>query len=414
MKLKSSEPFWLVRNGLLHSYPSLHTDAETDILVIGGGITGALMAHQCIKDGYRTLLADSREVAHGSTSATTSMLQYETDMPFYRLLQLHGEKAAVNVYRSCFNAIGTLGSIAREIAPDAGFEEKDSFYFAARKKDIPWLRQELEARRSHGFPVRWLSAGEAEERYGLQGTQGGILSAGAATIDAFHFTHDLLAFNHKKGLDIYDKTDIRRVRHTRQGIEAITEHGYRIRARKLIWCGGYESMRLIPEEPVRLFSTYVIAGERCMQSLKHLQHTLFWNTASPYNYLRATDDNRLLIGGGDEDFVNDALRDARLDKKAAQLGKYLRKILPGITFRTDFVWAGVFGSTPDSLPYVGMHPGYPDTYFVLGFGGNGITFSVCAMEMISDMLRKKKHPLMPVFRFGRYGPHAGAVDLSAL
>lgn len=414
MKLKSSEPFWLVKNGLLHSYPSLSGDIEADILIIGGGITGALMAHQCMNDGYHTVLADRREVAQGSTSATTSMLQYETDMPLYRLLQLHGEKAAVNVYRSCFNAIGTLSGIVREIASDAGFEEKDSFYFAARKKDIPWLRQELDARRAHGFPVRWLSAGEAQERYGLQHTQGGILSAGAAAIDAFHFTHDLLAFHHKKGLQIFDKTDILRVRHTRQGIEAITEYGNRIRARRLIWCGGYESVRLIPEEPVRLFSTWAIAGERCAQNLKHLQHTLFWNTSSPYTYLRATDDNRLLIGGADEDFVNAELRDALLAKKAAQLEKYLHRILPGVPFRTDFVWAGTFGNTPDSLPYVGTHPGYPHTYFVLGFGGNGITFSLCAMEMISAMLRKKKHPLMPVFRFGRYGPHAGAVNPGAL
>ncbi|MFN7100263.1 MAG: FAD-dependent oxidoreductase, partial [Flavobacterium sp.] len=76
MKLKSSEPFWLVKNGILHSYPSLQENISTDILVVGGGITGSLIAHQCIEDGHKTVLIDRREIGHGSTSATTSMLQY--------------------------------------------------------------------------------------------------------------------------------------------------------------------------------------------------------------------------------------------------------------------------------------------------------------------------------------------------
>ena len=49
MNLKSNEPFWLFKNGLLASYPSLKSNEECDVLVIGGGITGSLIAHQMIK-----------------------------------------------------------------------------------------------------------------------------------------------------------------------------------------------------------------------------------------------------------------------------------------------------------------------------------------------------------------------------
>jgi len=84
MDVRSNEPFWLVRNGIMHSYPSLRHDLECDVVIVGGGITGALMAHACKEKGYDTVLIDKREIAHGSTSATTSMLQYEIDVPLYQ------------------------------------------------------------------------------------------------------------------------------------------------------------------------------------------------------------------------------------------------------------------------------------------------------------------------------------------
>ncbi|RXJ43755.1 FAD-dependent oxidoreductase [Gelidibacter gilvus] len=96
MRLTSVEPFWLVKNGILHSYPSLNSDIETDIVIVGAGITGSLIAHQCIADGYKTVIVDKREVCHGSTSATTSMLQYEIDLPFFDLIKRFQDHPASN------------------------------------------------------------------------------------------------------------------------------------------------------------------------------------------------------------------------------------------------------------------------------------------------------------------------------
>ena len=80
MDLKSNEPYWLIKNGIINSYPSLRTDEVCEVLVVGGGITGALIAHQCIRDGFKTIIIDKREMVNGSSSSTTSLLQYEIDI----------------------------------------------------------------------------------------------------------------------------------------------------------------------------------------------------------------------------------------------------------------------------------------------------------------------------------------------
>lgn len=108
MDLTSNEPFWFIKNGLLQSFPSLKSDEECDVLIIGGGITGSLIAHQCIHDGYKTILVDQREIGNGSTSATTSMLQYEIDIQLHVLIKMIGKKNATLAYQSCSNVIDQL------------------------------------------------------------------------------------------------------------------------------------------------------------------------------------------------------------------------------------------------------------------------------------------------------------------
>lgn len=401
MKLKSSEPFWLLKNGILNSYPSLRENINVEILIVGGGITGSLIAHQCVKDGYKTALIDRREIANGSTSATTSMLQYEIDVKLFELIDLIGEKAAVESYKACYKSIDDLEKIVKEIKSDCGFLKKDSLYYAAFKKDVIDLRKEFEARKKYGFNVKWLESKEIDSKFNLKTSHGGILSSQGGSIDAFKFAHDVLAFNHKKGLDIYDKNDVVNVTYTKNNVEITTDYGFKITAKKIIYCNGFESVELIKDKFVNLLSTYAMVGEINEDNQKKLKDTLFWNTAKPYIYMRTTDDGRLLIGGEDEDFVNPEKRDKLITKKSEKLKKYLKKILPDYDFRIDFNWAGTFGETKDGLPYIGKHPDYENTLFVLGFGGNGITFSVIGMKIISEMLKGKNPELSQYFKFRR-------------
>ncbi|GGG48561.1 NAD(P)/FAD-dependent oxidoreductase [Epilithonimonas arachidiradicis] len=402
MKLKSPEPFWLVKDGLKHSYPSLRENIETEILIIGGGITGSLLAHQMIKDGYKTVLVDRREIGNGSTSATTSMLQYEIDIALFKLSEMIGQDGAEKAYWACYNSIDDLQKIAKEVKSDCGFAKKKSLYFAALKKDVPLLKKEFEARKAAGFPVKWLSEEEIKKQFKIENTFGGILSEQGGSIDAFCLAHDILHYNYKKGLEIFDKTDIVKFDYKKNGVTATTDYGNTIKANKVIFCNGFESTEIIKDKFVNLLSTYAIVGEQCDKEYnKELNGLLVWNTANPYIYMRTTDDNRILMGGEDEEFVNAKKRDSLLFEKEEKLIKKINKYLPENNFRTDFVWAGTFGETKDGLPYIGQHPNFPSAYFVLGFGGNGITFSVIGMAMASDFLKGKKHELTKYFRFRR-------------
>lgn len=401
MDLKSHEPFWLIKNGLLASYPSLQEDANCDILIVGGGITGALIAYQCVSEGKKCILIDKREIVNGSSAATTSMLQYEIDVPLFELQELIGAEGAKASYTACNEAINKLGKLAEKIQSKAGFRAKDSLYYAARKKDTIRLELEFAARLNAGFGVQWLSQDEIWERYALKGGYGGILSAQGASIDAFCFTHELLAYNVERGLTIFDKTGLESVRYDTDHNVVLTSTGAKIKSRKIIYCTGFETVNLIPERFVDLLSTFAIVSEINTEQYKLYKDLLIWNTSQPYLYMRTTDDNRFLIGGEDEEFQNAERRDRMIEKKAQRLKILFNKSFPDQIFHTDFTWAGTFGVTKDGLPYIGEHKKFKNSYFVCGFGGNGITFSVAAMDMVSNWINGHGHRLDQWFKFGR-------------
>jgi len=117
--------------------------------------------------------------------------------------------------------------------------------------------------------------------------------------------------------------------------------------------------------------------------------------------LRATTEGRVLVGGEDENFVNAKRRDALISQKARTLVKKFGRLFPDRPLEVAYAWAGTFGETKDGLPYIGVHPRFPHVCFALCYGGNGLTFSVMAAEIIRDYFLDKENRDAHLFRFGR-------------
>ena len=400
MKLSSGYPLSLIKNGLLFSYPKLEKDIKTDVLVLGGGISGALAAHYLIQEGIECTLIDARTIGLGSTCASTSLLQYEIDTPLHQLIKMVGEKDAVRSYKLGIAAIKKLAALAAKTGL-RDFELKKSVYYAAYKKDISYLKKEFESRKKYGLKVKWLEEDQVFKQFGFS-SPGAILSDIAATADAYLLTHCLLQYNIPKGLIVYDRTPVVSIKHDRRDVQLRTQEKFIITTKKLVYATGYEVVDFISKPIVKLTSTYAIASEAFNSPIKlGKSDALIWNTAKPYLYLRSTNDNRIIIGGRDEEFFSHNKRDKLIPRKSKQLQKDFKKIFPSIPFKTEFSWAGIFGSTKDGLPYIGAYKNLPNSFFALGFGGNGITFSQVAGETIASLIKGKKNRDANIFSFER-------------
>lgn len=400
MNLRSSSPYWLLRHGIINSYPSLNHDVKTDIAIMGAGISGALVANQLCKTGYKVVITDRRHAGTGSTAASTSLLQYEIDKPLWQLIKLVGEKNAIRSYELCRKAIDDMEKICNQLNEPGLFVRKPSFQFASFKNHVVDLWKEYLLRRQAGFNIKWLEEQEIKAKFGFA-KPAGILSQEGAEADAYKVTHRILEKFSSKGLQVYDNTEVISIRHKKNGIELITTDKKKIAAKKLIIACGYESQQYIPVKIQELQSTFAIASEPYEQKDFWYKNSLIWETATPYLYLRTTNDKRIIVGGKDIPFSNPNTRDSHLLKKTKSLEQSFAKLFPDTSFKTDFNWAGNFASTKDGLPYIGSIRQRPHTYFALGFGGNGITFSSIAASIIKDLLTGKKNKDAAIFSFDR-------------
>jgi glycine/D-amino acid oxidase-like deaminating enzyme len=400
MELVAGYPFCLIKTGLPYQYPKLLQDAKCQVAIIGGGISGALTAYHLINAGFECILVDGRTIGLGSTCASTSLLQYELDIPLHKLKKLVGDYRAVRSYQLCGEAVDKLIDLMNQIGVK-DFHKRKSLFFSKYRHQKRFIENECLARRQAGFAVESLTAEEMKKNYNVEAAIG-ILSEKGATNNAYSLTHEVLQYCLKKGLKVFDRTKIKSIDYKKDHVNLKTEDGCMVAADYLINATGYEVVNFIDKGIVDLDCTYAIVSESQAEK-KELwsESIMMWNTDDPYLYMCMSDENRIVVGGRDESFVSLNTLQTCLAKKANRLEKDFKKLFPSIRFKKEFAWSGVFGKTKDSLPYIGTYSKTPRTFYALGFGGNGITFSLVAAEIITDLLRGRKNQDAELFSFSR-------------
>lgn len=402
MDLTSDHPYWRLKNGILANYPPLDRNRRCDIAILGAGITGALISEALTADGHEVIVLDGREVGTGSTSASTALLQYEIDTHLIDLIRIHGEQHARMAYRACYESIDLLEERISSLGLEhCHFSRKDSVYLASRRRDVPVLREEAAARRNAGIEVIEWGASDVAAHLGFT-SPGALHSPQAAEVDAYRLAHGLLCKTLERGGMVFDRTKVSGMEVDGSGVILRTGRGFTVRAKRVVVAMGYETEQLFDTAKlVNLRSSFAIASEPLAEVPGWWRRCLLWETARPYFYLRSDSDGRAIIGGEDVAFRNPGARDRMIHRKCRRLEGRFHELFPDVGMETAYSWAGTFGETEDGLAYIGSYRKHPLCYFALGFGGNGISYSIIAAEIIRAALKGTPHPYAEVFRFDR-------------
>jgi glycine/D-amino acid oxidase-like deaminating enzyme len=377
--LRSGTPLWLSPAPRELPRDEWPQNFSADVLVIGAGISGALVAESLTEAGRSVAIVDRRGPIKGSTPASTALLQYETDTPLSELSDLIGVDDAERAWRRSRLSVLALSERTRRLGIDAKMIQRDSLYLAGDRLDPKGLAREEKARRQAGFEGELLTRNSLKNRFGFS-RAGALLSFNDMTADPVLLARGYLRVALERGAKLLAPVQIDGLEIRKRDVVAQTKSGQRIRAREVVFATGYEMPARFKLKGHRIISTYALAT--VPQTKTWPEECVIWEASDPYLYLRTTPDHRIIVGGEDEEFADEDARDALLKKKTATILRKLKKLLPQVRAEAEFAWTGSFGVSATGLPSIGPLPGMPRCFAVLGYGGNGITFSMIAAQIL--------------------------------
>ena len=394
-RLRSGTPLWLA-NGPTRLAVQRHLPADRpDVAVVGTGISGALMADALLSAGLSVLAIDRRQPMTGSSPASTALLQSELDVPFTTLRRTAGRSVATRVWHRSAQAVQALSDRIIDLSLDCDLVPRNSLYLPGNLLDVSGLKDEAAARREVGLRSRFLARKDLLRFAGLK-RAGAISTAGNAEANPVKLTAGLWRHFIKQGGRMVTAADVVDLDHSRSAVRLELADGRKLTARRVVFCTGYELMKFARPRGYKISSTWVIATKPQPKRLWP-SRSLLWEAADPYLYMRSTLDGRIIAGGEDEPFSDAQQRDAMTPLKMKKIAKKAGKLIPVADFTVDFAWSGSFGESATGLPAFGEIPGMPRCYAVLGFGGNGITFSMLAAQMISRTILGVSDPDAELF-----------------
>ncbi|MBB2710258.1 FAD-binding oxidoreductase [Rhizobium sophoriradicis] len=390
------------RNAIRPEWRPIEQSIAADVAVIGGGITGALIAEHLTARGFCVVIVDRQELDFGSTAASTAMLQWEIDSTLSELETWYGFERAAGIYRRSAAAVAGLAKLIATNGIACGFRSRNTLYLAANQEGARDLQAERQLRRRAGLPGVYLEHPDLFTQFELD-RDGAIYSPGSAEADPLLLTWALIAIAVRRGAQLL-KASVTALHSDGDHVTAETDGGHVIQARHLVLATGYSMPGLEMPKLHRVCSSWAFATVPQNPARLWRDRALIWEDSHPYLYMRTTADHRIVAGGEDDGTVNAAVRERKLPAKIRVIQAKMQRLWPRADTRIAHAWGGTFGETADGLPLIGPVPGMPHVFAAYGYGGNGITLSYLAAQMIGAMIAGMHRDWFEDFALDRDGP----------
>lgn len=356
---------WTESTELPH-FETLEGSAHTDVLIIGGGLAGILCAYFLQEEGVDYILVEGRRICSGITKNTTAKITSQHGLIYNKLLKSAGLEKTKQYLEANQNAVKKYFELCRDM--DCGFEKKTAYVYSInnRKK----LEDEAEALYKTGFHPK---LSETEEL--PFPTAGAIAFENQAQFNPLKFVSQIA-----RKLRIYENTFVKELAEK----TAVTEKG-RITYQKLIVTTHFPIDNKHGMYFLKMYQhrSYVIALEHAAQV-----NGMYVDEAKRGMSFRNYKD-LLIIGGG-------AHRTGKKGGNWQELRAFAEKYYP--SSKEKYFWAAQDCMTLDGVPYIGQYSkGLPDCFVATGFQKWGITSSMAAAMILTDMVMGRQNPYADVF-----------------
>ena len=367
------------KNSIWLDYPykesskALEKDITTDVLIIGGGMTGLSVSYFLKDSNLKVCLVDKSLIAHGVSSKMTAKISY-LQGNYLKIKNSSSLSNAKKYFLSQKEAIGILLNIINKEHISCNLEEVHTYIYADTPKEIVKLQKEKNL----------LSSWQAN----IEEVKKDNYYAISTTNYVFHPLKYLYALKRicEKKIDIYENTEIKSIK-KEDNYFICSSNNYTIKAKKVVLACHYPFFLFPFLLPLR---SYVEKSYLMAYSYPYNNHTALLSQNKSYRFYEDKKIYKIYLSNS-HNIGN------HLNRK-----KEYYKLINSIKERPEYLWENDDLITIDYLPFIGKLKSNEENILLsTGYNTWGTTNATLAGKILSDIILKKENPYISLFSLQR-------------
>ena len=427
--------YWINSEKNKEKYNKLEKNIETDICIIGGGITGISTAYYLTKENLKVTVLDMGKIGFQTTGNSTAKITSQHGLFYKYLKDSKGEDFARLYYDANEDAIKNIKKIVEKENIECDLECQSAYVLAANREEVQKVKDEVEVVRGFGGHAEYLEREDIDKNLLILNPLAAIRFKNQAQFNSYKYTIELAKICKNLGANIYENTKVVDVRDEKDYYYLETEDGYKIKAKYLVVTTKYPIINIPGFYFMKMYqsTSYGIS----IPVKEKLFDGMYITSTNPKVSLRmAKVDNNIIkdVVDGDIENYTEQEKENRKQVKEKQNSKIDNEyvlIVVGADHKTgektdlsnsykkleniakqiypegkvEDYWNTEDCITLDKIPYIGKYSSmWENAYVATGFNKWGITTSNIAANIITDMIIGRKNRYEDIFISTRVEP----------
>lgn len=356
------------------NFPAIMKDLESEITVVGAGMSGILTAYLLKQFGYRVIVVEANQVGSGATHNTTAKITSQHNAIYADMIEDFGFDKAREYAMSNQAAIEQYEMLIKKLQIDCDFKKEEAYIYSINHPEI--LMRETEAAKSLGLPASFTTETALPFK-----VAGAVCFKNQASFHPLKFLYAI-----SKELEIYEHSKVTKVIGDHE-LEIEVEHEdkgvsiHHIKSKYIVITTHYPFMNFPGFYFTKMHQerSYVVAA-KAPDALPYGMYISLGETG--YSFRKYGD---YLLLGGFSHRTGQQTDKEHFKPLLTAVKRYYNK--PPIVCW----WANQDCAPIDGIPYIGTYSAGNDQIFVAtGFNKWGMTTSMVAAMYLSNMIAGKE------------------------
>ncbi len=371
--------------------PALANDANTEVVVVGGGVAGLSCAQALSEQGRKVVLLEKGACGQGASGRSSGFITPDSEMELSDLVRSRGPERAKRLWDFVVGGVDAIRENIERHSIDCDFQVQDSLFLANSPKGASVVNHEHDARMRVGYDSTLYDANTIRSVLTSHECCGGVQYSGTFGINAYLYCQAMRDVLRESGVTIHEQSCV-----TEIGEGRVKANGFTVRADAVVLCVDRFLPELgeLPTEVYHLQTFLAVSApltDAQVSTIFPANRLMVWDSDLIYQYFRVTGDNRLLLGASSALYTYARKERAVAPRILRKMRAFVRRKFPHTPVDIEYFWPGLIGVSKDLLPLAAVDAEHPTISFVSG--ATGLAWAAALGRYMAEKLQSNRSDL---------------------